>query len=77
MSMSTSIDDMLVADLPPFDVKLSKKMLSLLGMEAQPLPKKLVADKREKLHTPDGLYMAKDHKNARRSAQQRRGHDFI
>ena len=43
MSMSTSIDDMLVADLPPFDVKLSKKMLSLLGMEAQLLPKKLAA----------------------------------
>ena len=49
MSMSTSIDDMLVADLPPFDVKLSKKMLSLLGMEVQPLPRKLVADKREKV----------------------------
>ena len=63
MSMSTSIDDMLVADLPPFDVKLSKKMLSLLGMEVQPLPKKLVADKRESYTRQMGCTWQKITKN--------------
>ena len=49
MSMSTSINDMLVADLPPFDLKFSKKILNLLNIDIQALPDKLKVDKREKV----------------------------